>query len=157
MRSFACYVFAALAVAAAGCAPQADPAAEVAAIRAARERIDRIVAARDTTTPGTFFAEHARLYPPTLPPVDGAAAIRSALAAWLVQANASLTFSIDTIIVARAGDMALETGTYRYGFDGPRGRIEDAGYTLALWQKIAGQWQISRYVIKRDETLVGRE
>ncbi|MCH6548145.1 MAG: DUF4440 domain-containing protein, partial [Gemmatimonadetes bacterium] len=108
------------------------------------------VAVGDTLAIANLYAEDGYFMPPNGPRVDGRGAIRSAWAGMFQMPNLSLTFTPTDIVIADAGDMAYDIGTYNLGLDGPDGRIEDNGKYLVVWQKVNGEWKIMADIFNSD-------
>ena len=136
-----CFLVPALVITAA-CAPTVDRAAEEQAIRDLDREWVAAVAAGDTLAIANFYAEDSYFMPPNAPRVDGRGAIRGAWAEMLQSPNVSLTFAPTDIVIAEAGDMAYDIGTYNLGLDGPDGRIEDTGKYVVVWRKVNGEWKV---------------
>ena len=134
----------------AACAPTVDRAAEEQAIRDLDREWVAAVAARDTVAIANLYAEDGYFMPPNAPRVDGRGAIRGAWAEMFQMPNVSLTFAPTDIVIAEAGDMAYDIGTYNFGMDGPDGRIEDNGKYVVVWQKVNGEWKIMADIINSD-------
>lgn len=134
------------------CTPQVDSAAEEKAIRDLDKKWVEAVAARDTMAIGNIYAEDGDFLPQGAPRVSGRAAIRSAWAQFIKAPSLSLTFEPTQVLVSRAGDMAYETGTYKLGMDGPKGkRIEDAGKFVVAWNKVNGEWKVQYDIFNSDK------
>jgi len=74
---------------------------------------------------------------------ERARAVRSAWAGILKVPNLSLTFEASKVVVSSAGDLAIATGPYKLGMDGPKGqRIEDAGKFVEAWTRVNGEWKV---------------
>jgi uncharacterized protein (TIGR02246 family) len=135
-----------------GCAPHADVAAEERAIRELERRWVKAVAAEDTTAIGNVYAEDGEFLPPGAPRVSGRAAVRSAWAGILKAPNLSLTFESSKVVVSSAGDLAVATGPYKLGLDGPKGhRIEDAGKFVEAWTRVNGEWKVLANIFNSDK------
>ncbi len=134
----------------AACAPTVDRAAEEQAIRDLEREWVAAVAAGDTLAIANFFAENGYFMPPNAPRVDGRGAIRGAWAGMLQLPNVSLTFAPTEIVIAEAGDMAYDIGTYNFGLDGPDGRIEDKGKYVVVWRKVNGEWKVVADIFNSD-------
>lgn len=138
--------------AAAGCARQADIAAEERVIRELDKKWVQAVAAKDTLTIGAMYAEDGEFLPPGAPRITGRAALRAAWAQFLQAPNLSLTFEPSKVVVASAGDIAYETGSYRLAMDGPKGRrIEDTGKFVVTWKKVNGAWKATLDIFNSDK------
>lgn len=134
------------------CTPQVDTAAEEKVIRDLDKKWVEAVAARDTMAIGNIFAEDAEFLPQGAPLVSGRAAIRSAWAVLTKAPSLWLTFEPTKVLVSRAGDIAYETGTYKDGVDGPKGRrIEDMGKFVVAWKKVNGEWKVQYDVFNSDK------
>lgn len=129
----------------AGCAsvPRVDRASEEAAIRAQDQRLLQAIAAKDANTAATIYASDAYLMTPNAPAVTGVAAIRSSWAGMLGMPGLQFSFTPTHIDISKAGDMALDVGTFRFSADGPQGKIEDSGNYNTVWKKLDGQWRIA--------------
>ncbi len=135
-----------------GCGPHADIASEERTIRELEKQWVQAVAAKDTTTIGNVYAEDGEFLPPGAPRVSGRAAVRSAWAALLKAPNLSLTFASSTVVVSSAGDLAVATGPYKLGLDGPKGqRIEDAGKFVEAWTRVNGEWKVLGNIFNSDK------
>lgn len=135
-----------------GCARQADIAAEERVIRELDKKWVQAVAAKDTMTIGDMYAEDGEFLPPGAPRVTGRAALRAAWAQLLQAPNLSLTFEPSKVVVASAGDIAYETGSYQLAMDGPKGRrIEDAGKFVVTWKKVNGAWKAQYDIFNSDK------
>ena len=129
----------------AGCAsvPRVDRASEEAAIRAQDQRVLQAIAAKDASTAASMYAPDAYLMTPNAPVATGAAAIRASWAGMLGMPGLQFSFSPTRIDISKAGDMAMDVGTYRFAADGPQGRIEDSGNYTTVWKKLDGQWRMA--------------
>ena len=129
----------------AGCAsvPRVDRASEEAAIRAQDQRLLQAVAAKDASTAASMYASDAYLMTPNAPAATGTAAIRTSWAGMTQLPGLQFSFTPTRIDISKAGDMAMDVGTYRFAADGPQGRIEDSGNYNTVWKKLDGQWRIA--------------
>ena len=141
------------AASAGGCARHADVAAEQRTIRELERKWVQAVAAKDTTAIGNVYAEDGEFLPPGAPRVGGRAAVRSAWAAILKAPNLSLIFQSSRVVVSSAGDLAIATGPYQLGMDGPKGqRIEDAGKFVEAWTHVNGEWTVLGNIFNSDRS-----
>ncbi len=102
-------------------------------------------------TVGNIYAVDGEFLPTNEPIVKGRAAIRSRWAGLFKAPNLSLTFEPTAVTVAGAGDIAYESGTYRLGYDGPKGRIEDVGKFVVTWKKVNGEWKVTHDIFNSDK------
>ena len=146
-------IFALTVVSLGGCARHADVAADERTIRELERRWVQAVAAKDTTAIGNVYAEDGEFLPPGAPRVSGRAAVRSAWAALLKAPNLSLTFASSKVVVSSAGDLAVATGPYQLGMDGPKGqRIADAGKFVEAWTRVNGEWKVLGNIFNSDKS-----
>jgi len=135
-----------------GCARRADIAAEQQTIRELEKKWVQAVAAKDTTAIGNVYADDGEFLPPGAPRVSGRAAVRSAWAGILKAPNLSLTFESSKVVVSSAGDLAVATGPYKLGLDGPKGqRIADAGKFVEAWTRVNGEWKVLCNIFNSDK------
>lgn len=131
--------------------PRVDVASEESAIRELDRQWAQAAARRDTAAFVGFYAEDATLVMPNAPPAAGLAAIRSAVAGMLALPNLNLSFEPTSISVARSGDLAYDLGSYRMSFDGPQGRVDDAGrYTVVVYLPA----KMPHFAVARGQTVI---
>src|SRR5262245_48407506 len=92
-------------------APDTRPQDE-AAIRAAIKDWAAAAAAKDPAKFSSFYAEDATVLLPNMADPSGKTTIGEAIAGMMKDANFALSFEADTVVVARSGDIAYETGAY---------------------------------------------
>ncbi len=129
-----------LAVVATACQPMVDYAAEEQAIRDLDAEWVAAVAAGDAAKCASFYAPDGYLLPPGMDPVTGPESLEQAWAG-VIEALPYLSFEPTKIVVAAAGDMAWDYGTYQV-LDAPGGGVADHGKYLVVWQKIDGEWKV---------------
>ena len=136
-----------------GCARQVNVAAEERTIRELERTWVQAVAAKDTTAIGNVYAEDGELLAPGAPRASGRAKVRAAWAAILKAPNLALTFEASRVVVSSAGDLAVATGPYKLGMDGPKGqRIEDAGKFVEVWGRVNGEWKALGNIFNSDKS-----
>jgi ketosteroid isomerase-like protein len=66
--------------------------------------------------------------------------------------NFGLSFTADTIVVARSGDLAYEHGSYTMTMSDPQQKpVTQKGHYLVVWQQQAdGAWKVARDVPVSD-------
>jgi len=139
------YLVAAVAVAACAGQPADNRAADEAAIRTAVREWSAAAAAKDAATFASFYAEDGVIMLANAPDIAGMAAIREGLAGMMADPNFALSFSPDTVIVARSGDLAYETGSYTMAMSGPDGAAaSERGHYVVVWRKQdGGAWKVA--------------
>lgn len=108
--------------------------AEEQAIRDRVQAMVEAVAAKDPDRTAGFYAEDAVFLWPGTPLTKGRAAIREAWGTLMQTPGFELTFWPVRIETARAGDMALEVGAFRF--------MGQEGKYIIAWKKLDGTWMI---------------
>ena len=121
-----------------------DAKADEDSIRAIGRRWVQLVAARDTAAMGALFAGDGVGYAPNSPAAKGPAAVtRSWGGLYRLGKDVKLTFEPSDVAVARAGDMAVERGTYQLSWVDAKGKaMKDHGNYVTAWKKVNGQWKV---------------
>ncbi|HXV64696.1 MAG TPA: SgcJ/EcaC family oxidoreductase [Vicinamibacteria bacterium] len=135
----------------AGCAPPAPTeapdtrAADEATIRANVKEWSAAAQAKDSERFLSFYAEDATLMLEAAPDVSGRAALGEALAGMMQDPNFDLSFEAEDVVVARASDLAYETGSYRLTVSGPDGEpATQTGHYVVVWRKMPdGSWKVA--------------
>ena len=119
-----------------------NTAADESAIRELDAQWSKAAAANDPDATVSFYSDDATLLPPNAPVAVGKAAIRASWAG-LLAPGVSVTWQVNKVEVARAGDMAYLTGTYLVTMKDPEGKpVTDRGKLLEVWKKQAdGKWK----------------
>ena len=157
-----CVLVMSLAVVLNACAPAQKPAemVDTAAIKASIDSLNKVftaaVAARDTDAVTNCYADDARLMPANEPRSDGHQAIRASWARFLSMPGLSLNIATSDVMVASAGDMAVDVGSYTMQMQGPKGPIEDVGKYVTVFKKTDGQWKIVVDTFNSDKPLPGQ-
>jgi uncharacterized protein (TIGR02246 family) len=112
------------------------------AIRAASEQWQRDVAAQNVDRIVALHTPDAILMLASSPPMKGSAAIRAGWGEMVKTPGLNLHWTPTTIDVA-SPTRATEYGTYTESYDGPNGKLTDAGTYVTLWHKINGQWRVA--------------
>jgi uncharacterized protein (TIGR02246 family) len=99
----------------------------------AADNVDRIVA---------LHAPDAVLMFSNAPLAKGSDAVRS-LYSEMVKTPGLVLHWIPTRIDVTSPTTATEYGTYTESYDGPNGKLRDAGNYVVIWRKIDGQWRIA--------------
>jgi uncharacterized protein (TIGR02246 family) len=141
------FVLAALVVG--GCAgPQGRTAAvDTAAISAAVDSFiqahNAAIAVRDTDAIVALYTDDAMVFPAGAARVDGREAIRAMWAKSLRAPGLELSMASQHKLVAQAGDMVSDMGTYDFRMSGPDGRtVHDVGKYVTVMKKVDGRWKM---------------
>lgn len=121
-----------------------DLAAEERAIRDADARWLKAAQAFDAAGEGAVFASDGVSYREHVPPLVGPAAYQAYVTKFRAD-NPKLksNWSTNTIQLAEAGDMAVQTGEYHVTGLGPKGDREDRGAFVTVWKKVGGEWKVA--------------
>ncbi len=120
--------------------PAVDLAAEEQAIRDASMAWLAAVQAKDFATAAANFAQDGMAFPEHKDPLTGPAAIQAnSEADWAQTPNASISWSVDRVMVSASGDLAVELGTFTLSNEGE----VDTGKYVTAWRKIEGAWKVA--------------
>jgi uncharacterized protein (TIGR02246 family) len=120
--------------------PVVDLVAEEQAIRDASMAWMAAVQAKDFAAAAANFAPDGMAFPENQDPLTGPAAIQAnAESEWAQTPNASVNWTVDRVMVAGSGDMALELGTWTFSNEGE----EDTGKYMTVWRKLDGSWKVA--------------
>jgi uncharacterized protein (TIGR02246 family) len=90
-----------------------------------------------------FADDVVALYPRSAPTV-GRAANRAGWAAYFAMPGAEHPITVDTVVVAAAGDMAFTRGRYAARYDKPDGHVDLGGQYVAVWRPDAA-WRVAHH------------
>lgn len=138
---FSFVLVAALPVAAFAQSSAVSRQSEERAVRAADADFLRAVGAHEVNKIAAMYAPDAVVMNPNAPAVTGAG-IRKSWSELLALPGGSLTWAPTRVEVAASGDLASETGSYQLSYNGPNGKVNDAGNFVTVWRKHAGQWKV---------------
>ena len=126
-------------------APKVDLAAEVMALRDLDAQWLKAAQAGDAAGEAKVLANDSVVYREHVQPLIGPAAYR-AFAEKMTAANpkAKINWSTEAIHVARAGDIAIQTGEYHLTGLGPAGSQEDRGRFVTVWKKVDNEWKVAQ-------------
>jgi uncharacterized protein (TIGR02246 family) len=137
-------------------APAAAPDTRQADEAAVRKTIGAWLAAATAKDPATFvsfYADDATLMLEDAPDATGKAEIQPLITGMMQDPNFSLAFEPAAVEVARAGDLAYESGTYSITMSDPATKqaATEKGHYLVLWRKGPdGSWKVVRDVPVSD-------
>jgi ketosteroid isomerase-like protein len=57
--------------------------------------------------------------------------------------NGGLSFAPTRVMVAKSADLADVAGTYSLALDGPKGRVQDKGKDVVVWNQEGGRWKVA--------------
>ena len=143
-----------LVLAANGCAPQVDVAAEEAAIRELTD-VEWMEAgqAKDIEHWVSFHTEDALLLLPNAPLVTGQEAIRAVVSDLLLNRGYKGSWETIKVEVARSGDLAYSYGPQETTVDDAEGNpVTDQQKWVAVWKKQPdGSWKCAVLILNSDQ------
>lgn len=122
------------------------------AIRSIDNRWLGLIRSRDAVAISQLYAPDGALMPPGAPLAEGRSSIEQTWRGMMESPGFDLTFAPEKIIVASAGDMALDRGTYRFSSSGPNGPATDAGKYVVVWRNLGGEWKVAADIFNSDGT-----
>jgi uncharacterized protein (TIGR02246 family) len=126
-------------------------AADEAAIRAASAAWSQSATAKDLDKAVSFYADDALVLPDKAPAITGNENIRKNWTPLLALPGPGLSWKTSSVVVARSGDIAYETGTYVLATTDKKGKSSDTkGKYVVVWKKQAdNSWKV---VVDTDNT-----
>lgn len=117
--------------------------AEEATIRATDAAWVKAAQAKDVAAMVSYYAENASVYIPGQRLVEGKDAINRAFASLMSMPGFALDFTPDTVMVARSGDIAYETGDYSMTMEDKSGKPQTstAKYVVVWVKQPDGTWK----------------
>lgn len=120
------------------------------AIRSISKQWLGLIRNRDAAAIAKLYAPDGALLPPGAPIAVGSSAIEQAWRGMMETPGFALSFEITQIVVASAGDMAFDRGTYRFSSSGPNGPVTDTGKYVVVWRNIDGEWKAVADIFNSD-------
>jgi ketosteroid isomerase-like protein len=100
----------------------------------------------------SFYADDASMLPSNAPIANGKEAIRGVWSQLMSLPGFSISFGPTKIVVARAGDLVYEIGTFQLTLDDAQGKPATVvGKYVVNWQKRAGQWKAVADIFNNDK------
>lgn len=126
-------------------APPDTRAADEATIRAADADWAKFAAAKDLDKCMSYYLDDAVMFSPGAPAVLGKDNIRKVVQQMISAPSVQMTFSDQTVEVARSGDLAVDRGSYKSVVTDKKGKESTSGGKFVLvWKKQAdGSWKIA--------------
>ncbi|HUE79073.1 MAG TPA: DUF4440 domain-containing protein [Sphingomicrobium sp.] len=134
---------------------QVDTAADESAIRAINQRWLELIRNKDAAGIAQLYAEDGAVMPAN----EKATVGRQAIGEWwnrsMQMPGFDLTFQTDQLVMSKAGDMALDRGTYRFAATPAQGAISDTGKYVVVWRKIGDEWKVAADIFNSDLPAAG--
>jgi ketosteroid isomerase-like protein len=138
-----------------GSTPAVDLAMEEQNVRARSAEFLRAAQAYDHAGATAVFAPDGEVLEPNGPAHRGSAALLTFSQRMGGLPNFQVSWEPTEVMVAQAGDVAVERGTYQLSFDGPDGRVEDNGKYVIVWLKQNGQWMVKYDIFNSSVPMPG--
>jgi uncharacterized protein (TIGR02246 family) len=120
-----------------------DAAAEEAAVRAVSARWLAFEGERNAAGIAGLFADDGRLIWVGQDPVVGPTAIQAYLTKdYAENPKRTSTWKTDRVLIATAGDLAVEYGNFTNTATGKDGTGSDNGNYVTVFRKVAGGWKV---------------
>ena len=122
-------------------------------MRAASAEWARVAAAGDLEKTLSYYTDDASMFPPNAPMITGPEARRKLWTALLAPAELAFSNAATKVEVARSGDLAYETGTFKESFKDDKGQpVNVAGKYVVIWKKQPnGQWKAAFDIFNTDQ------
>jgi uncharacterized protein (TIGR02246 family) len=143
MRAFLTATALTFALTLGACTPPANTADDEGAIRDLETRWNQLIAARDVAGVVDLYAEDGMIMPPGSPAAQGAAGLNQVWGGLLGMPGMKLVITPEVITVAKAGDIAIDKGTYALTTGGPEGETTDNGKYVVVWKKAGDEWKVA--------------
>ena len=129
-----------------------DASRDEQAIRALDAAWSQAAGAKDLDKTVSFYADDASMLPANAPIANGKDAIRAAWSQLMALPGFSLSFAPSKIVIAKAGDMAYEIGTFHFTLNDSQGKpATSVGKYVVNWQKRGGQWKVVADIFNDDK------
>jgi len=150
----ACCGCLALLLLASGCSQQMPDtrAADENAVKDADAQWAKTAGANDLEGAVSYYSDDAMLLPPNAPIATGKQAIRAVWASSILSPDATTSWQVTKVEVARSGELAYVVGVYQITPKNPKGQpLEDHGKLLEVWKKQAdGKWKTVADIFNSD-------
>ncbi len=127
-----------------------DLAAEGAQVHALNAGFNAAIQRKDIESVASIYAPDAALLWQNDPRMTGPQ-IRQAWAQAFGLPGFALRLQSNRIIVAQAGDLALDEGTLELELPGPMGVVQQPGKYLVVWKKMPEGWRLLNDVYNSDK------
>jgi ketosteroid isomerase-like protein len=127
-------------------------AADEQAVRAADIEWSKVAATRDLDATVAFYSDDASIFPPNAPVGANRQAIRDVWAGFLAPAVDEVSWQAGKVDVARSGELAYLTGTYKVVSHDAKGNAStEIGKMVEVWKKQAdGKWKVVADIFNAD-------
>ncbi len=126
------------------------PASDEAAIRDQNKKWLEAIVAKDATIIANIYAEDGAMFPPNAAKVAGREGLQKAWEGFTQIPGMALVFETDKIVIAKSGDLAVETQTYKFTTGEGAAQTTEVGKGVVTWVKRDGQWHVLTDMFSSD-------
>ena len=124
--------------------------ADEAAIRDQNKKWLEAIVAKDADAIANTYAEDGAMLPPNAAKVTGRESIKAMWTDLVKIPGFALTFESQSIVLARSGDLAVDTQTYKLVTGEGTSQITEVGKGVVTWTKRNGQWLVLTDMFSSD-------
>ena len=124
--------------------------ADEAAIRDQNKKWLEAIAAKDPDAVVKFYAEDGAMLPPNAAKLVGHESIKAMWTDLLKVPGIALTFETQNLVLARSGDIAVDTQTYKLVTGEGASQTTEVGKSVVTWVKHNGQWLVFTDMFSSD-------
>lgn len=132
------------------CGGSNSTVADEAAIKDINKKWQELIVAKDAKAIAELYVEDGEMLPPNLPKAVGRAAIEQGWNGFTSMPGMALTFETDKLVFAQSGDIAVETGTYKFSAGEGAAQTTEVGKSVVTWQKKDGKWHVLTDMFSSD-------
>jgi uncharacterized protein (TIGR02246 family) len=131
---------------------QGSRSADEDAIRKADVEWSHAAETRNVEKAVSFYAEDGSMMPFGAPIATGKEQIRETWTKLMSVPGVHLTFAPTKIVVAKAGDLAYDIGTFELKTNDAQGNTTSSvGKYVVVWKKVGGQWKVAADIFNTDK------
>lgn len=124
--------------------------ADEAAIRDQNKKWLEAIVAKDASAIANIYAEDGAMLPPNAAKLTGRESIKAMWTDLVKIPGFALTFESQNIVLARSGDLAVDTQTYKLVTGEGASQTTEVGKGVVTWTKRNGQWLVLTDMFSSD-------
>ena len=135
----------------ASCGGTESTASDEAAIKDINKKWMELIVRKDAKAIAeSIYAENGEMLPPNMPKAVGRSAIEQGWNGFMSMPGMQLTFETQALTFAKSGELAVETGTYRFVVGEGAAQSTELGKSVVTWIKKDGKWQVLTDMFSSD-------
>ncbi|MEQ1754489.1 MAG: nuclear transport factor 2 family protein [Micropepsaceae bacterium] len=135
----------------ASCGGTESTASDETAIRDTNKKWMELIVKKDAKAIAeSIYAENGEMLPPNMPKAVGRAAVEQGWNAFINIPGMQLTFETQALTFAKSGELAVETGTYKFVAGEGAAQTTELGKSVVTWIKKDGKWQVLTDMFSSD-------